>query len=121
MAGWFNKLPGFQKSPAGMEWRILRYLPRVTVLGTALLVVPSLLAHIAAWLDPSAETRTFPGMLDIYVISLVVLHWTVVFTVAIGACIVMIMKGPAYVADPYPLPKAEGSEASHPSKPDDAA
>ncbi len=24
----------------------------------------------------------------------------------IGAFIVMVMKGPAYVADPYPLPKA---------------
>jgi len=33
-----------------------------------------------------------------------VLHWTVVFTVAIGAFIVFVMKGPAYVADRYELP-----------------
>lgn len=110
MAGWFNKLPGFQRSPAGAEWLILRKLPRVTLWGTVLLLVPSLLSQVAIWVDPTLETRTWPGMLDIYAIGLVILHWTVVFTVAIGACIVMIMKGPAYVADPYALPKAEGPD-----------
>jgi hypothetical protein len=32
----------------------------------------------------------------------VALHWTFVATVAIGCVIVMVMKGPAFVADPYP-------------------
>ena len=41
------------------------------------------------------------------VISLIILHWTVVFTVGIAAFIVMMMKGPAYVADAYPLNEAE--------------
>jgi hypothetical protein len=41
------------------------------------------------------------------VISFVILHWTVVVTVGIAAFIVMVMKGPAYVADPYPLNEAE--------------
>jgi len=40
---------------------------------------------------------------DILAISIVVLHWTAVFTVAIASLIVMVMKGPAYVADAYPL------------------
>jgi hypothetical protein len=44
---------------------------------------------------------------DIYAISVLVLHWTVVFTVAIGAFIVMVMKGPAYVADAYVLDDAD--------------
>jgi hypothetical protein len=44
---------------------------------------------------------------DIYVISLVILHWTVVVTVGIAAFIIMVMKGPAYVADPYPLDDAD--------------
>jgi hypothetical protein len=44
---------------------------------------------------------------DIYVASLVILHWTVIFTVAIAAFIVVAMKGPAYVADAYPLVEAE--------------
>ena len=50
---------------------------------------------------------------DIYGISLLVLHWTVVFTVAIGAFIVLVMKGPAYVADAYPL-----EDADQPDQPD---
>jgi hypothetical protein len=115
MGGWFNKLPGFQKSPAGLEWRLVRALPRVTVLGTALLLLPSLLAHLAVWLDPALESKTMPGMVDIYVIALVILHWTAVFTVAIGTCIVLIMKGPAYIADPYPLPTSAASDAAAPT------
>jgi hypothetical protein len=31
------------------------------------------------------------------------LHWTLVLTLAIGCVIVMLMKGPAYVADAYPI------------------
>ena len=45
--------------------------------------------------------------IDILAIGVVVLHWTLVLTVAIGAFIVMVMKGPAYVADAYPLEDAE--------------
>ena len=110
MAGWLNKLPGFQKSPAGLEWRIVRALPRATALGSAVVLLPSVLAHLAVWLQPSLESKTIPGMVDIYVISVLILHWTVAFTLAIGACIVLVMKGPAYVADPYPLPKPEASD-----------
>jgi len=117
MAGWFNKLPGFQKSPTGLEWRILRALPRATVLGSAVLLLPSVLAHLAVWLHPSLESKTIPGMVDIYVISLLILHWTTLFTLAIGACIVLIMKGPAYVADPYPFPKTEATDSAAPSEP----
>ena len=35
--------------------------------------------------------------------SLVILHWTMLLTVGIAAFIVRVMKGPAYVADAYPL------------------
>ena len=38
------------------------------------------------------------------IIGLVVLHWTLVLTLAIGCAIVIVMKGPAFVADPYPPP-----------------
>ena len=106
----FNRLPGFRRTPAGKERVILRLLPRAFLLGTLLLAVPSLLARlIASPEDALAVTTT-----DIYVISLIILHWTVVFTVGIAAFIIMMMKGPAYVADAYPLQEAETLEA--PSK-----
>ncbi len=49
------------------------------------------------------DVSTLITTVVIYSISVLVLHWTVVFTVAIGAVIVLIMKGPAYVADAYPM------------------
>lgn len=110
MAELFNKLPGFQRTPPGLERHVLRLLPRITWLGTVVLTMPSLLARLAIWLEPSLASRTMPGMIDIYVISLIILHWTALLTVGIAAVIVMLMKGPAYVADPYPLIDADDSK-----------
>lgn len=46
-------------------------------------------------------------MVDIAALSIVVLHWTAVLTVAIAAFIVTVMKGPAYVADAYRVEDSE--------------
>lgn len=99
----FNRLPGFPKTPAGKERAVLRLLPRIFLLGTLLLSVPSLVAHLIAGPDDALAVMST----DIYVISLIILHWTVVLTIGIAAFIVMVMKGPAYVADAYPLQEAE--------------
>jgi hypothetical protein len=102
MMGGFHKLPGFKPVPAGQERVVLRALPRVLLLGSLLLGLPSLLARLlGADGEPEAALRIMT--VDIYAIGLLVLHWTIVFTVAIAAFIVLVMKGPAYVADPYPL------------------
>jgi hypothetical protein len=78
--------------------------------GTLLAVLGAGLMRVLPWSGSEAEMATRITTVDIYLISLVILHWTVVFTVAIGAFIVMVMKGPAYVADAYPL-----SDADHPA------
>jgi hypothetical protein len=103
----FNRLPGFPRTPAGKERVVLRQLPKVFLLGTLLLAVPSLLARLIASPDDALAVMTT----DIYVIGLIILHWTIVFTVGIAAFIIMMMKGPAYVADAYPLQEAETLEA----------
>ncbi len=112
MSPLFKTLPGFHKSPAGLERQILRRLPRVFWVGTLLAALGAGLMRVLPWSGSEAELATRITTVDIYLISLVVLHWTVVFTVAIGAFIVMVMKGPAYVADAYPLP-----DADHPAAP----
>ncbi len=99
----FNRLPGFTRTPAGKERIVLRLLPRIFCLGTLLLALPSLLARLISSEDDALAIMTT----DIYVISLIILHWTVVLTIGIAAFIVMLMKGPAYVADAYPLEEAE--------------
>jgi hypothetical protein len=45
-------------------------------------------------------------------IGVVVLHWTLLLTIAIGCVIVMLMKGPAYVADALEVPHFD-----HPGSP----
>ena len=77
------------------------------VLAAALLCLPALAARWWLAADATEAWATPLSTLEIYAISLLVLHWTVVFTVGIGAFIVMVMKGPAYVADAYALDEAE--------------
>ena len=103
----FNILPGFQKTPAGLERQILKRLPRITWVGTALFGALALAARALPWSGSEVEVATRITTVDIYLISVVVLHWTAVLTVAIGTFIVLVMKGPAYVADAYPLPDAD--------------
>lgn len=103
----FNRLPGFSRTPAGKERVLLRWVPRAFLLGTLLLATPSLLARLFS----NPEDVLVVMTTDIYVTSLIILHWTVVLTVAIAAFIIMLMKGPAYVADAYPMEEAETLDA----------
>jgi hypothetical protein len=107
MINWFTKLPGFQRTPAGRERTVLRLLPRVLLLGTLALGLPSLFARLYAFLAPELASATLILTVDIYGISLVFLHWTLLMMVGIAAFIVMVMKGPAYVADAYPLNESD--------------
>ena len=102
-SGLFNRLPGFQQTAAGRERAVLHLLPRLLALGSLLLCLPSLAARLWWAGAPAHEVAARITTVDIYAISVLILHGTVVFTVAIGAVIVMVMKGPAYVADAYPM------------------
>lgn len=99
---WFNRLPGHHRASAGLEWQLWRRLPAILGWGTAL---PGLLAAGLWWAAPAltatAAEREAQTLLYA-LIGVVVLHWTLVLTLAIGCVVVMVMKGPAYVADPYP-------------------
>ena len=109
---WFKRLPGFTRSPAGLETRVLRKLPKVGVFGTLLVALPSLAVRAANWGDETHATLVHITTTDIYVLGVAVLHWTVVLTVAIYCVIVFVMKGPAYVADAYPLNDSDTPKAS---------
>lgn len=104
---WFNKLPGYRQTPAGPERVLLRRLPKALLLGTLGLALVAGVARLLPWSGSESEITTKLDLLDIYIIGFLVLHWTIVLTLGIGAFIVMIMKGPAYVADAYPLDDAD--------------
>lgn len=103
----FNKLPGHRRSPAGLERRILSQLPYTLLAGT---VIP-LFCYLIAWYTPSpaegSSVEKYLADVAILATAVVVTIWTAVLTVAIGCVVVVLMKGPAYVADQYPLSDAE--------------
>lgn len=96
----FNKLPGFTQTPAGLEWVLFKKLPVLFLVGTLFVGLP--IAYIYMFLQPVSleEQKTIFVLL-----GLLFSYWFFVGATAIGCVIVMIMKGPAYVADAYMLPK----------------
>jgi hypothetical protein len=97
----FTKLHG-RREPPGLEWQILRKLPKITVVG---LMIPVALAILVRMLppEPGVNIAKHIKSVDIFAIASAITFFTAVFTIAIGCIIVYIMKGPAYVADAYPL------------------
>lgn len=65
----FTKLPGFSRSPPGLERAILRRLPGVLALGTLASALTSLVARIFPWLGSAVEVATLITTIDIYGIS----------------------------------------------------
>jgi hypothetical protein len=104
---WLHKLPNSRRYPPGLEWRLLRHMPRILLVGTLLPALVALAARAWPISGSPQEVATTLGLVDIYAISAVILHWTVVLTVTIACVIVWLMKGPAYVADAYPLPDSD--------------
>ena len=114
----FNKLPGFVQSAPGLEHLIWQRLPAILLWGTLL---PLLLAGANYALAPAASPADSADrallLWEYTMWGVVVLHWTLVLTLALGCFIVRVMKGPAYVADAYPLPdRPDGSADSHHAK-----
>lgn len=102
-----QKVPGSVRSAAGLEWALWKRLPLLLLIGT---LVPVIVAALLWWyriesIDP-ATNRDVARYFYIAV-GTVVLHWTLMFALAIGCVVVMVMKGPAYVADSGPLMDAD--------------
>ena len=103
----FNRLPGFECAPAGLEWALIRRLPLISFTGTVVPLLSVLAVRLAAaWASNDAAARV-ALTLEVALASLTILYWTIVLTGALGSLIVVIAKGPAYVADAYPLPDAD--------------
>jgi hypothetical protein len=102
----FNKLPGFARSPPGLEHRIWRRLPSITLWGTLLPLALAAANHaLAPELMQPGHADAAVLLWDYRLLGLAVLHWTLVLTLGLGCFIIRVMKGPAYVADAYPLPQ----------------
>jgi hypothetical protein len=105
-----RKLPGYRRAPAGLEWAVLRRVPMLTVAGTLLPVAAGVAVTLFAGDDAAGAKLVTTAW--IAVASALVLHWTVMFTVALACAIVWIAKGPPYVADAYELIDSERPAAA---------
>lgn len=110
---WFRKLHG-RRVPPGLEIRILRKLPLMTLVGTlAILALPML---VRIWpQQPALDATKHIRSVDIFAIATEISLLTAVITVAIGCVVVHIMKGPAYVADPFPVSHADRPKPEKPT------
>ncbi|NLY28440.1 MAG: hypothetical protein GX049_13025 [Alcaligenaceae bacterium] len=111
-----QKVPGSMRSAPGLEWALWKRLPLFLLVGT---LVPVIVAAILWWyrlesVDP-ATNRDIARYFYIAV-GTVVLHWTLMFALAIGCVVVMVMKGPAYVADAGPLMDADAPKPLNDTK-----
>ena len=105
---WLKKLPNTVRSASGLEWRLWRKLPLILLVGTALPVAVAVALHLGT--DPSSSTdMRWLQTLDYVVAGVVIFHWSAMIAVAIGCVVVMLMKGPGYVAD--------AMEVSHSDRP----
>jgi hypothetical protein len=111
----FNKLPGFVPSAPGLEHLIWRRLPAILLWGTLLPLVLACMNHVLSPAAPESGASNSALLLwDYTMAGVVAVHWTLVLTVALGCFIVRVMKGPAYVADAYPLPDDKGASMTRP-------
>ena len=100
-----------RRTAPGLELVIIRKLPLIAVVGTAVPLLLSLLARVLPASNGSATLYKQVTTVDILVVATIVTFWTALLTVAIACFIVFVMKGPAYVADAYPL-----NESDRPTK-----
>jgi hypothetical protein len=127
-----RKLPNSQRSPSGLEWVILKKLPMTLLACTVIPLLWYWLSSLFPANVPGESAEKYLTGVSIAVIATVITAWTAVFTVAIGCFIVILMKGPAYVADQYPLsdaetpspsgkrrPRSDGASVSPPRQDDD--
>ena len=82
---------------------MLRLMPTMCIAGTLLPALAAVLARFVMTGSNEAELVRHIQMFDFLMIGLVLFIWSLVMTLAIGCAIVWLMKGPAYVADGYPL------------------
>jgi len=90
-----------------MTWRSLPMLALAGLLVPASVWV-TLKAVFPEANDPAAaETARWVERTGYALLGYVGLHFSLLAAIAIGCIVVMVMKGPVYEADPYPLVDAE--------------
>lgn len=109
--GRLNKLPGGVRYPSHKEWQLLKKLPKWWLLGTLLFATPL----IQAWWQYGDLLAQDLQRSSVW-LGLLFTYWFFIGAAAIGLIVIIIMKGPGYVSDPYYLPKEDKSLENKPER-----
>lgn len=96
-----------RRSRYGLEWRILKQTPAAFILSGLMIYITNQLAHWLLVAESASLQLKQTEFIDIITISVLITVWTAIFTVAIGAFTVYIMKGPVFTADSLELIDSE--------------
>ena len=96
-----------RQSRYGLECRILKQTPAAFILSGLMIYITNQLAHWLLVAETASLQLKQTEFIDIITISVLITIWTAIFTVAIGAFTVYIMKGPVYTADSLELIDSE--------------
>jgi hypothetical protein len=98
-----QKHPPDRKYPPGLEWALFRRLPLLTLAGFLVIGLLWALAYIWPWGGQDKEVADLIQRFEFALIGAAIFHMTAMLTLAIGCVVVLIMKGPRYSADSYPV------------------
>ncbi len=98
---YLKKIEGFERAPSGLEWQIWKRLHLLLLGGTMLPLFICAITYLLNEIEVTNQRANALEQLCYMMFGVIVLHWTLVLTLAIGCAIVILMKGPAYVADAY--------------------
>jgi hypothetical protein len=96
-----------RRYPAGLEWALFKKLPLLTVAGFAVIGLLWAGAHAWPWAGDARAAALSIGKFEFALIGAAIFHLTMMVTLAIGCVVVLIMKGPRYSADSYPVEDSE--------------
>jgi len=109
----FSKLPGYSsrgKSTPGLERKILKWMPFAFLTIVFLCGLPSVMVRYMEWQGSDLAVEAFIGRVDMYALGAFFTLFNAAFVVTTGAVLIMLMKGPGYVADGYKLIDSDSPE-----------
>jgi len=109
----FTKLPGYTsrgKATPGLERKLLRWMPYIFLTIVFLCVAPSVMVRYMEWQGSDLAIEAFIGRVDMIAAGVFFTLFNAVAMVTIGCVLIMLMKGPGYVADGYKLIDSDSPE-----------
>lgn len=104
---WLNKQHPVFRHPPGWEWKIFKRLHLIAVGGVGLLLAIGIANRIIAYYLSIDQYEHWVGKVDFVLCGIFFTFLSLMVALIVGCGVVIIMKGPHYLADSYPLSDAD--------------